>query len=73
MKSLDIYGGMTKDRLVLTFVPHHGVDPVTKKLLPYSEDRYAVHGGSVANEKQIRKWAGEQGYKVVVRHGKVEQ
>ena len=61
--TLKIYGGMTKDKLIIKLVNHHGKD-INGFLLPPSPDRYAIPGGEVAYEDQIRKWASQIGYTV---------
>jgi hypothetical protein len=69
---LEIYYGMAKDKLYMTFVEwqakNHNYDPKDKdqahRLLPAQEDQFAVPGGAIANEQQIRFWADGFGYHV---------
>lgn len=60
---LQIFGGMASDKLICQLVPWHPVDPVTKHVLA-SCGEFAIPGGGVATEKEVRKWAEGLGYKV---------
>lgn len=64
---VDVYGGMAKDRLILSFVQFCVLDPVSGQLNPV-EDRYAIHGGGVGTLKQIKQWANDCGYKIRLMH-----
>jgi hypothetical protein len=61
--TIKIYGGMTKDKLMFTFVNHHGKDS-NGNLRPPDPERYAIPGGGVAQEREIRSWANKIGYTV---------
>ena len=61
--TIKIYGGMTKDKLMITLVNHCGKDK-DGNLLPPNPERYAIPGGEVSYEKNIRQWANKIGYTV---------
>jgi glutathione synthase/RimK-type ligase-like ATP-grasp enzyme len=57
---LEIYAGKYK---AVTLVQHYLKDKDTDKLM-INTGKFAVPGRKVADEKQVRTWAGEWGYSV---------
>lgn len=58
---LELYAGKKK---ILDFIPFYDIGEDGKINEFPEKDRYAIHGGKVKSEKQIRKWASEYGYTI---------
>ncbi len=65
---IDIYAGPKK---MVSLMQYYEYDPV-QKVLEYRQDKYAIPGGKVRTEKQIRKWASEYGYTVKTQYEEVD-